>query len=100
MNQEFMTPEMLATFAGLVAATNIIVQFTKNPIKNKFGDAAVRLYAFIITVVLTTLFVGHQGESVGQSIALVIINSIVVTCAALGSYETCVDPMAEKERKK
>jgi hypothetical protein len=98
MNQEFITPEMLATFAGLVAATNIIVQFSKKPIKNKWGDAAVRIYSFIISFILIAAFIGPQGKSVGQSIILILINAIVVTLTALGSYESIADPKAEKKK--
>lgn len=53
MYNEFMTVEMLATFAGLVAAVSIIVQFTKSIIKRNFNDGAVRLYAFVIALGLT-----------------------------------------------
>ncbi len=33
MYDDFMTPEVLTTFVGLVLATNVIVQFTKSIIK-------------------------------------------------------------------
>lgn len=98
MFEDFISVEMLATFAGLVAATNIIVQFSKKPIKNKWGDAAVRIYSFIISFILIAAFIGPQGKSVGQSIILILINSIIVTLTALGSYESIADPKAEKKK--
>ncbi len=53
MYNDFMTPDILTTFVGLVLATNLIVQFTKSIVKRQFGDGFVRLYAFIIALILT-----------------------------------------------
>lgn len=93
---DFMMPETLATFAGLVAAVAIIVQFTKSIIKRQFADYAIRIYAFIIALVLTFIF-ARSGEGV-EGIALTVINAILVTLAALGGYEVIADPFAEKKK--
>lgn len=85
MYNDFMTPEVLTTFVGLVLATNIIVQFTKSIVKKQFGDGFVRLYAFIIALVLTFLF-SKIGEGF-QGIIITILNAILITMAALGGYE-------------
>ena len=96
MYNEFMTMEVLATFAGLVAAVSIIVQFTKSIIKKNFGDSAVRLYAFIIALILTFIF-ARTGQGV-EGIVLTIINAILVSIAAMGGYEVIADPKAEKTK--
>ncbi len=96
MYNEFMTMEVLATFAGLVAAVSIIVQFTKSIIKKNFGDSAVRLYAFIIALILTFIFA--RTVQVVEGIVLTIINAILVSIAAMGGYEVFADPKAEKEK--
>lgn len=96
MYEDFMTPEILTTFVGLVLATNIIVQFTKSIIKKQFGQGYVRLYAFIIALILTFLF-SKIGEGF-QGIVITIINAILITMAALGGYEMISDPMAQKRR--
>lgn len=96
MYEDFMTPEILTTFVGLVLATNIIVQFTKSIIKKQFGEGYVRLYAFIIALILTFLF-SKIGEGF-QGIVITIINAILITMAALGGYEMISDPMARKRR--
>lgn len=96
MYEDFMTPEILTTFVGLVLATNIIVQFTKSIIKKQFGEGYVRLYAFIIALILTFLF-SKIGEGF-QGIVITIINAILITMAALGGYEMISDPMAQKRR--
>ena len=94
---DFMTPETLATFAGLVAAVAIIVQFTKSLVKKQFNDYAVRIYAFIIALVLTFIF-APVGYDV-QGITLTIVNAILVTLAAMGGYEVIADPFAEKKKE-
>ena len=56
---EFMNYGTLATFSGLAAAVAIIVQFTKSIIKKQFADYSIRIYAFIIALVLTFSHVGR-----------------------------------------
>ena len=51
-----MEADALATFVGLTTAVTVIVQFTKSIVKKRFGDSVVRLYAFIIALVLTFVF--------------------------------------------
>lgn len=93
---EFMTPETLATFAGLTAAVGLIVQFTKSIVKKQFGDASVRLYAFIVALALTFIF-APAGTGI-QGIILTVINSILVATSAMGGYEIITDPKAEKKK--
>lgn len=93
---EFMTAEVLATFAGLVAAVSVIVQFTKSIIKKKFGDGWVRLYAFVISLVLTFIFAKNGTGTEG--IVLTIINAILISIASMGAYETIADPRAKKTK--
>ena len=98
MYDDFMTAEMLATFAGLVAAVSIIVQFTKSIVKKNFGDGAVRLYAFIIALVLTFIF-AKSGTGI-EGIMLTVINAILISMASMGGYEVIADPKAIKEKPK
>ncbi len=93
---DFMTIEVLATFAGLVAAVSIIVQFTKSVVKKSFGDSAVRLYAFVIALILTFIF-ARAGTGI-EGIVLTVINAILVSIAAMGGYEVFADPKAEKSK--
>ena len=96
MYDDFMTPEVLTTFVGLVLATNIIVQFTKSIIKKQLGDSYVRLYTFIIALILTFVFSRNGGGMQGFIITL--INAILITMAAMGGYEMVSDPMAQKRK--
>lgn len=97
MFNDFMTMDILTTFAGLTGAVMLIVQFTKSIVKNKLGDSFVRLYSFIIALILTFVF-ARQGNQV-QDIILAIINAIMVTMASAGGYEMITDPFAKKTRK-
>jgi len=92
---EFMTLEVLATFAGLAAAVGVIVQFTKGLIKKQFDDYVVRIYAFVVALILTFIF-APAGEG-ASGVALTILNAILVTLTAMGGYEAITDPTAKKE---
>jgi len=94
MFNDFMTLDVLTTFAGLTATTMLIVQFTKFLVKKRFGDSYVRLYSFIIALILTFIF-ARQGEN-AQGIIMTIINAILISVAAAGGYEIITDPLAKK----
>jgi hypothetical protein len=94
MFNDFMTLDVLTTFAGLTATTMLIMQFTKSLVKKKFGDSYVRLYTFLIALILTFLF-ARQGDNT-QGIVMTIINAILITIAAAGGYEMITDPLARK----
>lgn len=96
MYDNFITVEMLKDFMGLVLSTSLIVQFTKSIVKNKFGDVAVRLYTWIIALVLTFIF-ARNGQGI-EGIVLTAINSILVATSAMGGYEIIADPKAEKKK--
>ena len=96
MYNDFVTPEILATFTGLVAATSIIVQFTKFIIKKQFGDSFVRFYIFIIALILTFIF-GRTSQGI-EGIVITIINAVLITMTAMGGYEMIADPKAEKTK--
>lgn len=96
MFNDFMTMDVLTTFAGLTGAVMLIVQFTKSLIKNKLGDSCVRLYSFVIALLLTFFFA--RGGNSAQDIILMIINAIIITLTSAGGYEILSDPMATKEK--
>lgn len=98
MFSDFMDMGFLTTFAGLTGATMLIVQFTKSLIKNKLGDSFVRLYSFIIALILTFVF---ASKGIGaKDIILNIINAIMITITGTGGYEMLTDPLASKNKTK
>lgn len=94
MVNDFLTVGLLTTFAGLVLAVGLIVQFTKSFIKRKFPAVYVRLYTLIISLVLTFIFAPVGNDL--QGIVVTIINGVLVCMAAMGGYEAIADPYAEK----
>lgn len=96
MFNDFMTLDVLTTFAGLTATTMLVVQFTKFIVKNRFGDSWVRPYSFLIALILTFVF-ANRGKS-AQGIIMTIINAIMITIAAAGGYEMIADPLAKKSK--
>jgi hypothetical protein len=98
MLDDFMTMDVLTTFAGLTGAVIVIVQFTKSLIKKRFGDHFVRLYSFIVALILSFIF-HSQGAGI-EGIVLTIINAMMITIASMGGYELIADPMAQSMRRK
>ncbi|NLJ78383.1 MAG: hypothetical protein GX329_03395 [Tissierellia bacterium] len=94
MFNDLMSAKVLTTFVGLVGVTSLIVQFTKWIIKKQLGDSYVRLYAFIVALILTFIFARNTGGLEG--IILTVINSVLVTIAAMGGYEVIKDPTMMK----
>lgn len=90
----FMDPSALTTFGGLVTAVIIIVQFSKDYIKLKLGDAYVRLFTLLVSLVLTFIFA--PGDWTIKGIALKVINGIIICISSSGAYEIMVDPKAQK----
>ncbi|WP_326908094.1 hypothetical protein [Sedimentibacter sp. MB31-C6] len=94
MFNEFMDIQILSTFAGLTGSVMIIVQFTKSLVKNKFEDYIVRLYSFVIALILTFVF-ASKGYRI-EDIIVTIINAIMITMTSMGGYELITDPKARK----
>ena len=96
MNTQLIDQETLATMGGLVAAVALLVQFTKGIVKDRFGDAYVRVYALILSLILTFAFT--EGPDGFQGILVKLVNAVIVTSASMGTYETIVDPKADKKK--
>lgn len=94
MMNDFLTVGLLTTFAGLVLAVGLVVQFTKSFIKRKLPSVYVRLYTLIISLVLTFIFAPVGWDL--QGIVVTILNGVLVCMAAMGGYEVISDPHAEK----
>lgn len=94
MFEDFMTMEVMTTFVGITTAVMLIVQFTKSIVKKRFGDGFVRLYTFLIALLLTFVF-AKQGNSF-QGIILTVVNAMMITIASTGGYHMVSDPLAQK----
>src|SRR5699024_5413983 len=96
MFEDFMTIDMLTTFAGITTAVIVIVQVSILLVKKRFGYHFVRLYSFLISLILIGVFTNDNFNI--QEIIHMIINSTMVTIASIGGYEMLVDPMPQKTR--
>lgn len=91
----FLTSELLGTYMGLSVATSLIVQFTKSFFKKRYEDYVVRIYTFIISVILSIIFIPHKNTT--KEFALLVLNSIIITMMSIGGYEVIKDPKAQKK---
>jgi len=98
MPSEFFTLESLATFAGMVAAVAIIVQFTKPFFKTSIYDWVIRLYTLGIALVVQFFVLYVQANLTIETVGLGIINSVLVAMTAMGAYEVVADPGATKKQ--
>lgn len=95
MYDDFMTTEILTTFVGLVAATTLIVQFTKPIVRKWFSGGNIRFYVFIVALILTFIFI--EGDITPKNIALKVINSIIIAVSAMGGYDTLSNMFSNKK---
>lgn len=89
---EFFTWEMLATFAGAVAATMLVVQFAKSSIDElliKFGlHLPTRLFAYLVAVPVLLLGLFFTGSLTISTAVLSLFNGFLIAAASSGTYDT------------
>jgi hypothetical protein len=96
--QDFFTVENLSTFSGLVLFVSIVTALLKNPLKERWGDWAVRPLA-VAAAFLTQLFVlAVRGTLSLETVGLALVNAFLVAVAASGTHEYLSDPLARKKR--
>jgi hypothetical protein len=83
----YITWEFLGTMSGVTAAVLLIVQFIKAPL-DKVWKVPTRFIVYFISVIL--LFIIEyvsKGLITFDRVCLILLNAIIVTVAAMGSYE-------------
>jgi hypothetical protein len=95
--ENYFSAQQLGTFAGIAIATNIIVQFTKSIFKRRCKDYVIRIYTFVVTFILSFIFIPHQNTP--KDIVLLIINSILICMASFGNYEIFKDTYRSTKNK-
>lgn len=81
----FLTWQYVATFAGIVFATNLFVNFTKELPYIK--DMPTKYYTSIIAFILILMSNLSMGAFDVRNIPLIVLNSIIITFTATGSYD-------------
>ncbi|MBC2723323.1 hypothetical protein [Desulfosporosinus sp.] len=86
MPSDLFTTSYLGSYAGLVAVTYLLVQFFKEPIRQRLNDWWIRILAvgFALTIQLFTLFV--TGNFTVEAIGLAVLNSFLVAITAAGTH--------------
>jgi len=86
---EYLSLESIGTFAGMVVAINLIVQFLK-PLLDKVKKVPTRYLVWLIAIIVSTAYQAICGAFTASGIYLLILNSILLTLTAMGSYEATI----------
>jgi len=86
---EYLSLESIGTFAGMVVAINLIVQFLK-PLLDKVKKIPTRYLVWIIAIIVSTAYQAICGTFTASVIYLLLLNSILLTLTAMGSYEATI----------
>ena len=82
---EFFTWTMLATYAGATLATTLITQLIKGI--GFIDRIPTRLTAYAVALIVLVVATVFTGEVTVRSIALCVVNAVVVALAANGGYD-------------
>lgn len=93
---EFITLKFLGTFAGVVAVVLLIVQFLKLPL-DKVWKIPTRMIVWLISLIVLFSLGLIQDTITPETAFLTVLNSIVVTVSALGSYEITIKKLEQKK---
>lgn len=83
---EFITWALLATYAGAVAMTALVVQFTKNAV-DKLLHIPTQLYSYIVALAVLYAAYFFTGQLTISSAVLLLFNGVIVAVASNGAYE-------------
>ncbi len=93
---EYITWDFLGTMAGAVAATTLIVQFFKIPL-DKVWKIHTRYVVYFIAFILLFFVELFTGHITFERTILIMLNSIIVTMAAMGTYEITFKQVEDKK---
>lgn len=87
MPSDLFTTASLGSYAGLVAATYLFVQFFKDPIRKHLNDWWVRVLAVGIAFVIQVFVLYVSANMSVESIGLAFLNAFLVAITAAGTHE-------------
>jgi hypothetical protein len=94
----FITLDYLSTFAGMVAVVMLVTQFTKDLVDKVARWLPTKYVVFVYSVVV---YLGYQIMTKTfdiSQILLTILNCILITMTAQGSYEWMIKPIENKTK--
>jgi uncharacterized membrane protein YqhA len=95
---DYVSIEFLGSFVGMVAVINLIVQFLKLPL-DRWKKIPTRYLVWVISMGISIAYHAIVSTFTPESIFLMLLNSIVLTMAAMGSYASIIKPMEERSDK-
>ncbi len=87
MPSDLFTTSYLGSFAGLVAATYLLVQFFKEPIRQHLSDWWVRLLSVFIAAVIQLFVLYVGGNFTVEAIGLAVLNAFLIAITAAGMHD-------------
>ncbi|MDP8218157.1 MAG: hypothetical protein P9M03_05475 [Candidatus Theseobacter exili] len=85
VKEKFVDEEM-GTIIGMVLVLNLLVQFLK-PLIDKIKKVPTRYVVWVLALALSVIYKWIDGEFTVETIFVMLINTIVITLAAMKSYE-------------
>lgn len=82
---DYLTWEYLATYAGTILAVTLITQFIKGV--GFIDKIPTRFTSYVVAVVIMIAAMAFTGQLTWSSAALTLINGVVVSLAANGTYD-------------
>jgi hypothetical protein len=82
---EFVTWELLGTYAGAMAMVGVVTQLTKNI--RFVSKSPTQLWSYIISLVVMYAANFFLGQLTASNAALIIFNAVLVSLGANGGYE-------------
>lgn len=87
MPTDLFTTTYLGSYAGLVAATYLLVQFFKDPIRQHLSDWWVRILAVAIALVIQLFVLYVASNFTVEAIGLAVMNSFLIAITAAGAHD-------------
>jgi hypothetical protein len=87
MPNELFSTSSLGSYAGLVAATYLLVTFFKDPVKKYLNDWWVRILAVAIAFGIQTFVIYVGGTLTVETIGLALLNAFLIAITAAGTHE-------------
>lgn len=94
MPNDFLTLDVLATLAGAVLVTNLVLAFIKDlPGLDKLPT---KYAAFIVAVALLLAYHAFQGTLSPENLLLIALNGVLVALTAVGGYRVVAEPNGKR----
>lgn len=92
MPTDFLTWEVIGTFAGAVTLTVFIVQAVKLPLDKVFGHVPTRYVVYLIALAVMLLAQWFlNGKMTAETVCMCVVNAFLVQLAAMAAYTELIE---------